>query len=715
MRPLRPEPERRVLAVAWKILTRGVRAGRPPSSVVDLRAALLARADLGGAPLDRIPDWSVDGILPAGSSAAGRDARARVLEALDAVRGLVGRLCRLYGVGAAAPGGEFVLPWDGEPRPPAGYRPAPCRAAPLESIRDEDLDFFLGLLFGKARFLPGQREAVCALLAGRDAVVLLPTGGGKSVVFQLAAMLRPGPCVVVEPTLSLIDDQLSHLAAAGIRRALAVTGRCAARAKAEGLRALVEGGACFCYVAPERFQTSAFRRALRLLAAGEGLGLAVVDEAHCVSEWGHDFRVAYLQVARILDRTSVGGSRNFPLAALTGTASTRVLEDLRRLLGVRIAAALVAASSPERPELGFRVERCRSREKTRRLAELLDGLPYLWGEDRDAFFRPSRPGARCGILFCPHVDGPFGAQAFAASARGWGLAVDIYHGKAPRGIEASRWDELKREAAGRFQRDEAVLLAATKAFGLGIDKPNIRYTVHLGLPASVESFYQEAGRAGRDRARALCCLLVSIEDVPRARWLLDERTSVSEIAAELESTRPEDEDDVVRALRLHLHAFRGPEREACDVREVLDRLGDIGSPGPRRLSFQYQDRSLVEKALYRLICLGIVEDYTVVQGEGEYQVVLSGQLRPRQALIGHFLAMGGPLEFVKRAGDLPAAGEEELLGKALLLLLEHTYATVERSRRASLREMLSCCLPGVSEEEFLRRVETALSVRTGKA
>jgi ATP-dependent DNA helicase RecQ len=509
-----------------------------------LQIALLAAIKTGW--LDPGQPWTVGVVLPELLRTEARRATELATVAVSEVRELLARVARLHGRDLASAARVVVIEQDGpadgldvlvgpadgsvDTLPtPAGlprflladaafpgtiqapltaaepsYAPAPTR---------EDAVWFLRYLFRKQDFWEGQWETIERSLRGDDSVVLLPTGAGKSIAFQLAALLLPGRCIVVDPIVSLIDDQIDNLGRYGIDRAVGITSQLGADDREQALKAFQSGHYLFCYVAPERFQMVPFREALRALTANTPISLVAIDEAHCVSEWGHDFRTAYLNLGRIAREYCTTGGVTPPLVALTGTASKIVLKDVQRELGITTFDAIITPSSFDRPELRYTVLTCPSEEKAQRLQGFLGRLPTDFGLDRGRFFQPAGARTYAGLVFCPHVNGPYGvveqAQMLASTV---GARVDVYSGEAPRGFREDVWQAEKRRTTRAFKRNKTTLLVCTKAFGMGIDKPNIRYTVHLGLPSSIEAFYQEAGRAGRDRKLAECAIILSNDD-----------------------------------------------------------------------------------------------------------------------------------------------------------------------------------------------------------
>ncbi len=344
---------------------------------------------------------------------------------------------------------SLCLSFSGEP--PAGvkavltvrdaYFPAPpeleiprTRPFAASSVNRDACERLLHRVFGYATFREGQFEAVDRALRGQDALVLLPTGSGKSIAFQLAAFLRPGVGIVVDPILSLIEDQLENLRAHGIDRAERIAGTQSADDREALLALLGRTQFWFCYIAPERFQSIPFRDSLRALTTNTAVALVAVDEAHCVSEWGHDFRPAYLNLARIAKEYCSTNNVPPPIMALTGTASRSVLKDVQRELDITDFNSVIVPKSFDRQELSFEAIPCRSSEKPIRLKALLDQLPASFGEHRSDFFAAHGPETRSGLLFCPHVNGDHGVVEIGrTAAQHLGIAVPTYASTPPRG------------------------------------------------------------------------------------------------------------------------------------------------------------------------------------------------------------------------------------------------------------------------------------------
>jgi len=340
------------------------------------------------------------------------------------------------------------------------------------------LDDALKHHFGYDSFRPLQREIVEASLAGEDAVALLPTGGGKSLCYQLPALLTPGLTLVVSPLIALMKDQVDALAANGVA-ATFLNSSIDGHTASERIDALDRGEFRLLYVAPERIVLPAFLAGLDRWK----LARIAVDEAHCVSEWGHDFRPEYRRIAALRERYP-----SVPFMAVTATATGRVREDIERYLKLRKPRRFVAGFN--RPNLRYAVF-----EKNDASKQLL-----AWCAQR---------AAESGIVY---VASRQAAEDLAGRLSAAGIAARAYHaGLSPR--DRARHQDL-------FIRDEIRVMCATIAFGMGIDKPNVRYVVHYDVPKNVEGYYQETGRAGRDGLPSECALFFSGGDAAKQRHFI---------------------------------------------------------------------------------------------------------------------------------------------------------------------------------------------------
>ncbi len=340
--------------------------------------------------------------------------------------------------------------------------------------------------FGFTSFRPLQEEIIRDVLADKDVFALLPTGGGKSLCFQLPALTRPGLTVVVSPLIALMKDQVDALQASGVAATFLNSSLNAGESRTR-LRGLHNGEYRLLYVAPERLMLSGFLADLQKW----NVNLLAVDEAHCISEWGHDFRPEYRQLADLRALFP-----RAPVMALTATATERVRTDIVRLLKLREASCYVASFN--RPNLTYRV--------------MAKAGPY---EQTLSFIR-ARPGDS-GIVYCQSRKT---AETVAERLTVDGVKAASYHAGMEAGGRA-RNQEL-------FRRDEVRVICATIAFGMGINKPNVRFVIHHDLPKNIEGFYQETGRAGRDGLPGECLLLFSAGDVVKQTRFIDEKSDPQE-------------------------------------------------------------------------------------------------------------------------------------------------------------------------------------------
>lgn len=573
------------------------------------------------------------------------------------------------------------------------------------------ISWFLERIFRKPKLREGQYDIVARALQAKDTVALLPTGAGKSIAFQLAGMLLPGRTIVIAPLLSLIRDQVANLRASGIDRALAITGDLGGpeeRRRAYDL--LTHGDALFYYIAPERFQIAEFRMRLRGMVAAHPVNLLVVDEAHCVSEWGHDFRTAYLRIGQSARECSAVPEWAPALVALTGTASRPVLKDVQRELQIQDFEALITPRSFDRKELQFRVLEEASEHKGAVLGSyLLRTLPAEFGLPASAFFRPDGNETHCGIVFCPNANGPFGVVDVTTDLARVGVRAAYYAGGKPRTIRDSQkeWSRYKRVTERKFKRNEIAVLVSTKAFGMGVDKPNVRFTVHYGIPGSIEAFYQEAGRAGRDGQTAICAVILSNDHAERNREMLAPDTHSEQVSQYVASLPRQQNDDVSRALYFHAQAFRGVTAEVSELRNVCNDL----KPGGRRerRSLPYGDdkqRALKEKALHRLVVVGVVADYTINYSARSFDVLLAEAAR--QGVIEKYVSYVRSYQVARaiqerRKAETLSTEWDTFLSEIGELYVQFVYDIIERGRRRAVAEMLAACHAG-SGEEFRKRI-----------
>lgn len=486
------------------------------------------------------------------------------------------------------------------------------------------LDYLLQSIFRKKEFRPGQLPIMHNALQCKSVIGLLPTGGGKSLTYQLSALLQPGICLVIDPIRSLMKDQVDGLYRNNIDSCVYINSTLQGEEKRKAMRKLADGEVQFVFVSPERLQMEEFRNMLDdMFNQGLYFSYCVIDEAHCVSEWGHDFRTAYLRLGEnAIKYCKTKNLEHLPLFGLTATASYDVLADVQRELSGNDEArrltedTVVRSEYTKRNELQYVIEevtfptsalnniwdlkRELSSKKQERIRRLLNDIPQTINEflseptlvfsqndwelnekgEKEAFEKMQLKKYipdnfyhedNAALVFCPHTKGSFGVtDKFKIDRAGMSVVREGYYDilSAQHGINAGYFmgsgndsdttgkviQEESFDNQDKFINSELNMMVATKAFGMGIDKENIRYTVHVNYPGSIESYVQEAGRAGRDRKIALSYILFNDQEVslPNEEELIDHDLDIN--------------------MYFHKNSFKGVAKELAVLDELLTEI-----------------------------------------------------------------------------------------------------------------------------------------------
>lgn len=420
------------------------------------------------------------------------------------------------------------------------------------NVSDEALKRLLER-FGHQRFRPGQERVIRDLLRGRDVLAVLATGSGKSLAFQMSAQLLPGVTIVVSPLIALMQDQEESVEDLGMEVGVVNSTLTESQAEDE-IEEAREEETKLLYVTPERFENEEFLDEMRDVE----VSLFVVDEAHCISQWGHDFRPAYLRLAAAIELLG-----RPPVLALTATAPPIVREEISERLGLRDPDLVVYGV--DRPNLFYEVVRIDEPGEERGVLQaLLQGEPRGYPEELESALAEAMTGA--GIIY---VRTRKGAEETAGWLNEWGIAADYYHGQ--------RGQTEREQVQAAFMDGSLRVVVATNAFGLGVDKPDVRFVIHRDVPASIEAYYQEAGRAGRDGELARCTLIYRPADLSRAAFLAASSTVDEEdLRAVVDALRVEPETTPA-ALHERAGLGEGLLERALDL---LDGVGAIERTGP---------------------------------------------------------------------------------------------------------------------------------------
>jgi ATP-dependent DNA helicase RecQ len=579
---------------------------------------------------------------------------------------------------------------------------------------DESLDF------KTLRFREGQLPIIANALSKNDTIGLLPTGSGKSVCYQLSAILQPAISFVVCPIKSLMYDQKADLDSAYFSRINHITSDDDGEDKEKIQNEFGQGKYFFIFISPERFQLKTFRQYFSAVNKEFNIAYAVIDEVHCLSEWGHDFRTSYLNLSNAIQRHTT----DFNWLGLTATASINVLKNIQIEFGIKQEDVKTPVDYT-REELEFIViddENNKPKAINTQLEILKEEIGALTADGRDS---------KCGIVFTPTVNGKNGCYPLSLKlSEHFQTNIKYYSGSVPKVEQRpimgdKEFDEYKKVVQKEFKNNEFSLLTATKAFGIGVNKGNIHYTFHYGIPGSMESLYQEAGRAGRDKtkfksSKAKCFVLLSkSNDDSVLSQIWDRDTTLTKVN-ELQGQTRGDINTNLFLFSLGLDVIK-------DEFEVIKKLFTTFAVSNKKdIRVKGNDigtnKARTEKAIYRLSQLGVIEDWTISDffrgGSFDVDFAEFSEESIKQSLLFTIKEYDKEFSFDTILIDekystykkiLNAPTNYSLIDKYILILLQWSYDNFAYNRRQSLKNIYENCCDfadgDITSSEFKVRLE----------
>ena len=579
-------------------------------------------------------------------------------------------------------------------------------------IKDEEPLLFLlwnlflqtndSINFEELSFREGQLPIIANALSKNDTIGLLPTGSGKSVCYQLAAVLQPAISFVVCPIKSLMYDQKADLDKAFFTRTNHISSNNDGEDKEKIQSEFGKGKYFFVFISPERFQLKTFRQYFSKVSNRFNIGYAVIDEVHCLSEWGHDFRTSYLNLSNTINKYC----SSFNFLGLTATASLNVLKDIRIEFEIK-EENVKTPINYTRKELEFIVINDDNDKRTA-IEDIISDL-----DEKDNVLDLNNSPVKCGIIFTPNINGKNGCHPVANHLKDkFQVEVNYFSGSIPkiqdREIMSSNEFEIhKNKVQDSFKINKFPLLTATKAFGMGVNKGNVFYTIHYGIPLSMEALYQEAGRAGRnknlfiDRPAKCFVLLSKTKANNNLEKLWEQKTTLSKIK-ELQKTVSGDINTNFYLFTLGLDVIK----EEFDIIKKLYKTFAVSGSNEILVNGDLigSKKAQTEKAIYRLSQIGVVSDWTISGffGGGKFEVDFAefndGLIKERliktiskydSEFVFEDLLTDDKYSVYKKILEAPEAYSK--LDKYILILLQWSYDKFVYNRRQSLKNIYENC------------------------